>query len=90
MEKLECALCYWIALNGKLHFFCSASSVNSGIFCTLSQNKFFTAILYHDKTIKNYYSFNLQQKYIITSTETASPENFTLTASPVFRLLTPK
>ena len=27
------------------------------------------------------------QKYIITSTETVNPENFTLTASPVLRLL---
>ena len=27
---------------------------------------------------------------MITSTETANPENFTLTAFPVLRLLTPK
>ena len=32
----------------------------------------------------------IQQKYMITSIETLSPENFTLTASPVLRILTRK
>ena len=32
----------------------------------------------------------IQQKYMITSKETASPENFTLMSSPVLSLLTRK
>ena len=32
----------------------------------------------------------IQQKYMITSTKTASPENYTLTVFPVLRLLTYK
>ena len=54
-------------------------------------NNFFTAILYHVnyqkqllfRRLKGTVIQETRQKYMITSTERASPENFTLTASPI-------
>ena len=82
-----------------MNAFHPVSLVHLGVFCVSMQkliDKYiFTAILYHVKIIKKqllFFNLKVQshQKNMITSTETTSPENFTLAASPVLRLLTRK